>query len=75
MATLIEIHDYEVSNKSADQIPEKVEKIVKCFNPNCITNKEDIPTRFDALFDENKLIKLACNYCEKTTSKENIVFL
>lgn len=74
-ATLIEIRDYEVSKKSTVHIPEKVDKIVKCFNPNCITNKEDVSTRFDVFYDDNNKLKLACHYCEKNTSKENIIFI
>ncbi len=74
-ATLIEIKDYEVVSKSTVEIPEKVDRIVKCFNPNCITNKEEVPTRFEVLYDEENNIKLACHYCEKNTSKENFVFI
>ena len=74
-ATLIEIHDYEVFKKSSVRIPQNVNKIVKCFNPNCITNKEDVDTKFEVFYDENGSLKLSCHYCEKNTSKENIVFI
>ncbi len=74
-ATLIEIRDYEVTNKSSVQIPVNIEGIVKCFNPNCITNKEDVATRFSLIRDENDEMKLACYYCEKNTSRENLVFI
>jgi aspartate carbamoyltransferase regulatory subunit len=73
-ATLIVIKDYKVAEKKKVEIPDKIQKIVKCFNPNCITNHEDIPTKFDVIRNEEEL-KLRCNYCEKTTSKENMVFL
>ena len=33
-ASLIEIKDYEVVNKQTVNVPEKIEHIVKCFNPN-----------------------------------------
>lgn len=74
-ATLIEIKDYEVTSKTNVQIPEKIEGIVKCFNPNCITNKEEVPTRFTVICDENGELKLACHYCEKNTSRDNLVFI
>ncbi len=74
-ATLIEIRDYEVVAKHNVEIPQKVDKIVKCFNPNCITNKEEVVTHFDVIYDENKALKLSCRYCEKNTSKENIIFI
>lgn len=74
-ATLIDIRDYEVANKSNVQIPERIEGIVKCFNPNCITNREDVRTKFAVIRDENDALKLACHYCEKNTSSENLVFI
>jgi aspartate carbamoyltransferase regulatory subunit len=74
-ATLIEIRDYEVVRKANVIIPDSIERIVRCFNPNCITNKEDVPTKFSVLYDENGEMKLACHYCEKNTSKANIVFV
>lgn len=74
-ATLIEIRDYEVTSKSSVQIPERIEGIVKCFNPNCITNKEDVSTRFTVIRDEHDELKLACHYCEKNTSRDNLVFI
>ena len=73
-ATLIVIRDFKVVEKKNVEIPDEIQKIVKCFNPNCITNHESIPTKFDVIKNEEAL-KLRCNYCEKTTSKENMVFL
>jgi aspartate carbamoyltransferase regulatory subunit len=73
-ATLIVIRDYKVTDKSKVQIPDKVNKIVKCFNPNCITNSEAVPTKFDVIRDE-EVLKLRCHYCEKTTTKDNMVFI
>ncbi|NCC72310.1 MAG: aspartate carbamoyltransferase regulatory subunit [Sphingobacteriia bacterium] len=73
-ATLIVIKNYQVVSKTQVEIPKHVEKIVKCFNPNCITNHENIPTKFDVIL-EGDTLKLSCYYCEKTTSKEDMVFL
>ncbi|MBP5573699.1 MAG: aspartate carbamoyltransferase regulatory subunit [Bacteroidales bacterium] len=74
-ASIIEIKGFEVVNKMTVQIPEKIEKIVKCFNPNCVTNKEhDIPTKFRVKYVDGKL-RLVCHYCEKYTSEENIEFI
>ncbi|MBK9290398.1 MAG: aspartate carbamoyltransferase regulatory subunit [Bacteroidetes bacterium] len=74
-ATLIEIRDYEVTRKTGVEIPERIEGIVKCFNPNCITNKEDVGTKFTVIYDEHNELKLACHYCEKNTSRDNLVFI
>ena len=74
-ASIIEIKDFEVVNKMTVQIPERIEKIVRCFNPNCVTNKEhDIPTKFRVKYVDGKL-RLVCHYCEKYTSEENIEFI
>jgi len=71
-ATLILIKNFEVSEKKKVEIPGKVEKIVKCFNPNCITNVEEIITSFDVVNKDD--LKLRCHYCEKITAKDNMTF-
>lgn len=71
-ASIIEIRDFQVANKTIVEIPDKITGIVKCFNPNCITNIETITTRFDLVDKED--IRLKCHYCEKITVKKNIVF-
>ncbi len=73
-ATLIEITDYEVTKKENVRLPEFVERIVKCFNPKCVTNIQGIRTRFKVIEDHKGTMKLACHYCEKTMGKENIEF-
>jgi aspartate carbamoyltransferase regulatory subunit len=72
-ATLIVIRDFKVVSKTQVEVPEVVDKIVKCFNPNCITNHENIPTHFTVIDKEE--LKLLCHYCEKITVKNNIAFL
>jgi len=71
-ASVIEIRDFQVTKKTIVETPDKISGIVKCFNPNCITNIETITTRFDVLDKED--IRLKCHYCEKITVKKNIVF-
>lgn len=72
-ATLIVIKDYTVVRKEKVEIPEHISKIVKCINPNCITNNEQIVTNFSVI-DKDEL-RLRCKYCEKTTKKDNIRFV
>lgn len=69
-ATLIVIKDYEVEEKKAVEIPNKIDAILRCINPNCITNKENIKTKFKVL--EKDPLKIQCHYCEK--SMTNIRF-
>jgi aspartate carbamoyltransferase regulatory subunit len=72
-ATLIVIKNFKISSKTKVQVPENVEKIVKCFNPNCITNNEDVPTKFSVIDKEE--LKLRCHYCEKITVRSSITFI
>ncbi len=71
-ATLIVIRNFEVAEKKKVAIPDDVENIVKCFNPNCITNNENIPSRFNVI--DKVELKLRCHYCEKITARSNISF-
>ena len=73
MASLIVIKNYEVVEKIRTEIPNKIEGIVKCVNPKCITNSEVIRTKFDVVDKEN--LELRCHYCEKFTSKDTISFV
>jgi len=63
------IRNYKVSEKKDVEIPDEIIGIVKCFNPKCITNNEDVITHFKV--EDKTDIALKCKYCEKiTTSKE-----
>jgi aspartate carbamoyltransferase regulatory subunit len=67
------IRDYEVVEKKVVEIPEKIEGLVKCVNPMCITNKEEVRTKFD-LVSRNP-VGLKCHYCEKITGANNMVII
>jgi len=71
-ASVIEIHNFEVTSKKIVDIPDEIRGIVKCFNPNCVTNKEQLNTRF-IVVDKNN-IRLKCHYCEKITTKKTMEF-
>ena len=64
------IRGYEVVEKKLVQIPDEISGIVKCFNPQCITNHEKITTRFTVL--SKKDVSLKCHYCEKITDSEHM---
>lgn len=75
IATIIEIADYDVTKKEKVSLPENINNIVKCFNPKCVTNRENVPTSFRVIEDYKGKMKLLCKYCEKTMGQENIEFL
>ena len=53
------IRDYDVVEKKTVNVPEKVEGIVKCMNPKCITNHEYVRTKFTVVNDSPIVLK--CN--------------
>ncbi|HNX07574.1 MAG TPA: aspartate carbamoyltransferase regulatory subunit [Bacteroidales bacterium] len=72
IASLIVIKDYQVVEKKKVEIPDIIHEFVKCVNPNCITNIENVPTKFKVINKEES--KLRCHYCEKITEKKNMAF-
>jgi aspartate carbamoyltransferase regulatory subunit len=70
-ATLNIISDFQVVEKFKVELPERIERIVRCNNPNCITNKEDIQTKFDVV--KKAPLSLRCNYCERVVKRDNML--
>ncbi|MCP4310897.1 MAG: aspartate carbamoyltransferase regulatory subunit [Bacteroidetes bacterium] len=64
------IRNYEVVEKKVVAIPDEIVGIVKCVNPKCITNNEEVTTRFNVVSKSE--VKLKCHYCEKITDQDNI---
>lgn len=73
-ATLIVIQNFEVVSKKRVETPREIVQFIKCINPNCITNHQNIQTRFEVIQSEEGL-KLNCRYCEKYTLQKNFVFI
>lgn len=72
-ATIIEIKDFVIVKKFNVQVPELVTGIVKCINPKCVTNQQQVSTRFEVHTIDHKM-RLKCHYCEKFTNQENFEF-
>lgn len=68
-ANLNIIKDYKVDGKMKVEVPDEITGIVKCFNPKCVTNHEEITTKFSVI-SKNE-VALKCKYCEKITDKEH----
>lgn len=71
MARVNTIRDYEVVEKRNVEVPDRIEGIVRCANPACITNHERVKTKFDVIKKGEK-IGLRCCYCEKVTTQDNM---
>ncbi len=67
------IEDYQVVEKKVVEIPEQIVGIAKCFNPKCITNNENMTTKFSLA--EKEPLALKCQYCEKITNEEHLEVL
>lgn len=68
-ASLNIIKSHKVERKVKLSIPEMVEGIVRCVNPECITNHQKVPTRFHV--SKNPL-SLRCHFCERVIGKADI---
>lgn len=65
------IKDYVVTEKRVVKVPEHIAGLAKCVNPKCITNNEEITTRFTVLRNDGG-IALKCHYCEKITDQDHL---
>ena len=70
VVTLCIIRDFEVVEKKCVTLPRTITGIVRCANPQCITNNEPMPTRFHVSDAENGTIR--CDYCEKEQPLETV---
>lgn len=64
------IRDYNVVEKKVVEVPDTITGIAKCVNPKCITNNEEVLTRFSVV--DKKKVLLKCHYCEKITDPDNM---
>lgn len=71
-ATINIIENFLVKEKKEVPVPKEVNGILKCNNSRCITNNENVKTRFINESDKNSR-KYRCIYCEKIIRDEDIV--
>jgi aspartate carbamoyltransferase regulatory subunit len=67
------IRDYEVIEKRVVEVPDHIIGIVKCVNPKCITNNEQVTTKFTVISKSE--VTLKCLYCEKITQQDQMGIL
>ncbi|MHC4480697.1 MAG: aspartate carbamoyltransferase regulatory subunit [Planctomycetota bacterium] len=70
-ATLSIIKDYQVVEKRSVQLPQSVEGIVRCFNPSCVTNRQEVNTSFEVVAADP--VSLRCVYCERVMTGPDII--
>lgn len=62
-ATISIIKDFVSQKKFKVEIPDMINAVIQCPNHHCITNAEDIPSRFTV--ESRKPLKVRCCYCER----------
>ena len=60
----------EIAEKITLTLPEKVENVIKCKNPRCITTTENYVNQIFHLVDKEKG-QYRCYYCDELTSSRN----
>ncbi len=71
-ATLNIIENFRVVKKAKVELPEQIERVVKCYNPRCITNNQPGDTHFKII--GSRPTALRCRYCERVM-KGNAILL
>lgn len=70
-ATLNIIRNWEVVEKREISLPKILEEVIKCPNKNCITNYEEISSKF--IVEEKEPLKLRCYFCERVFTREEVI--
>lgn len=66
-ATINIIRDFEVIEKYRVDLPDRLDGVVKCDNPNCISNTiEPVISKFSV---NKKPVELRCIYCDHVISE------
>ena len=66
------IKDSKLVEKKSIELPEKLENVLKCNNPRCITTTEQELTQIFKLTDREKRV-YRCIYCEVKAEENNII--
>jgi aspartate carbamoyltransferase regulatory subunit len=72
-ATINIIKDGQLKEKRKIELPQEYFNIVKCLNPNCITAKADVKTRFKIV--QSTPLILRCHYCERIVKAGDVEML
>lgn len=71
--TVSVIRDFKVVEKTRAELPEEVEGVLRCPNPNCITNSDGITSRFR--IESREPLFARCWYCERRILEEELQLL
>ena len=69
-ATISIIKHYHVKEKVKVSVPDSIEGVIRCSNPNCITNHEQVLQRFKVT--SKAPLRVMCTFCERWMEKKEI---
>lgn len=72
-ATINIIKNYDVIKKSQVDLPGEFYNIIKCSNPDCITNIEKVKTLFRVI--KKSPLQVSCHHCERVMDATNITLI
>ena len=70
-ATVNLIRNHDVVQKNQVTAPKELEGLLRCFNPNCVTNHEKARTRFTML--QSSPLRVRCHYCERVMEEPDVL--
>lgn len=70
-ATINIIRDYEVIQKKKVTLENEIQGVIKCLNPNCITNGNEPVKSFFKIVQTNP-IAIRCEYCDRIIDYDEI---
>lgn len=70
-ATINIVREYEIVEKGKVKLLSNIKGILKCTNPNCITNtKEPVQSKFHVI--DTQPIMLRCYFCERIMTQKDL---
>lgn len=69
--TICEVKNEKIVKKVMPTLPAKVENIIKCKNPSCITSKEEYVSHSFILVDKENG-RYRCDYCDEITKLSDL---
>lgn len=70
-ATINIVEDYDIVEKERIEVPDTVEAVIDCPNPDCVTNADEpVQTLFDVVARDP--VELECRYCESRFGHDDL---
>ncbi|HLC64691.1 MAG TPA: aspartate carbamoyltransferase regulatory subunit [Candidatus Nanoarchaeia archaeon] len=72
-ATVNIIKDYQVKEKFKVNMKDRIQKVLRCPNPRCVTNVEKVSTIFEV--QEKEPLQVRCRFCERAFGSNEIIIV